>query len=245
MRYKITVEYDGTPFSGWQRQLDAPSVQATIEEALKRLTQEDITLFVAGRTDAGVHALAQICHFDIKKAFEPFRLRAALNAHLRPYPIRILEAEQVDNEFHARFSANSRTYLYQILQRSAPPALDVNRVWHISQPLDIDSMKKASDHLIGHHDFTSFRSSHCQAKSPIRTLSSIDIWQEDNYLLTQIHAPSFLHHQVRNIMGTLAQVGLGKRPIDWVADVLIAQNRCLAGATAPANGLYLMEVGYD
>ncbi|TAE82959.1 MAG: tRNA pseudouridine(38-40) synthase TruA [Alphaproteobacteria bacterium] len=244
-RYKLTLEYDGTPFSGWQRQPHAPSVQATLEAACLAYCGEDVTAHCAGRTDAGVHALGQVAHMDIARGDDGFRVREALNAHLRGSGVVVCEAQQVDDSFHARFSAVRRHYLYRIVHRRAPLALDAQRAWHIPYPLDEDTMREAASYLLGQHDFTSFRDSECQAESPIRTLDALDIHRIGEELHLRLHARSFLHHQVRIITGTLIEVARGKRSAHAIHDILKARQRCAAGVTAPAHGLYFTHVDYD
>lgn len=245
MRYKLTLEYDGGPFSGWQRLGDAPSVQATIETAVENITGARADVIGSGRTDAGVHAMAQIAHVDIEKAFaSPQRLADALNAHLRPHPISVLSAEEAAPDFHARFDAVRRVYLYSILNRRAPEALSVGKVWRVARRLDADAMDAAAQRLVGHHDFTTFRDSHCQAKSPIKTLDRCNVLRRGETVQVWCEARSFLHRQVRSMVGTLAEVGLGKMSADEVADALTAKDRARCGPVAPADGLYLMRVDY-
>jgi tRNA pseudouridine38-40 synthase len=243
-RYRLLIEYDGTPFQGWQRQANGPSVQATLEAALLACAGEPATLTAAGRTDAGVHALGQVAHLDLARAWLPERLTGALNFHLRPAPISVLEAREVPPDFHARFSAVRRRYLYRILNRRAPPALDRRRAWHIPAPLLPERMHAAAQCLVGRHDFTSFRSSECQSASPVKTLDLVHVRQTGDLIEIRLAARSFLHHQVRNIVGTLKPVGEGKAPAGHVRAVLEARDRAAAGQTAPAEGLYLEEVEY-
>lgn len=243
-RYRVTIEYDGTPFCGWQRQADQPSVQQTLEEAIAKFSGETLRTQAAGRTDSGVHALGQVAHFDLKKQWDPFRVGDALNYHLKPHPIAIVNVEQVTEKFEARFSAIGRHYEYRILNRRARPVLDRDRVWYVVNPLDADAMHQAAQVLVGQHDFTTFRASECQAKSPIKTLSSIAVRRElDNVVIT-VSGRSFLHHQVRSITGTLKLVGEGKWKAKDVADALEARDRSRCGAMAPAAGLYLVKVDY-
>jgi len=244
-RYKLIIEYDGGPFRGWQRQDNGPSVQETLESAVSALSGEDALVQGAGRTDSGVHALAQVAHVDISKEFPSDTVRDALNHHVRPHPVSVVSAEIVDTEFHARFSATGRAYLYRILNRRAPPALDRGRVWWHAAPLDAAAMHDAAQHLIGHHDFTTFRASECQAKSPEKTLDKLNVSRAGEEIHIVAEARSFLHHQVRNIAGTLQLVGTGKwRPRD-VAKALAAKDRAAGGPTAPPDGLYLTRVDYD
>ncbi len=244
-RYRLTLEYDGRGFVGWQRQARGLSVQQALEEAVAAFCGERTTVFAAGRTDAGVHALAQVAHVDLARDFPPERVMGALNAHLRPHPVVVLEARRVTTDFHARFSATERRYLYRILNRRAPPALDRGRVWHVGRPLDAERMQEAATLLVGRHDFTSFRDSQCQARSPLKTLRRLYVRRHGEIVEIHAAARSFLHHQVRNMVGTLALVGSGRKPIAWVAEVLAARDRRCAGPTAPAEGLYFAGVDYD
>ena len=241
-RWRLLLEYDGAPFRGWQRQGDAPTVQGALETALAAFTGETPTVTGAGRTDAGVHALAQVAHLDLARDWLPERLLGALNFHLRPNPIAVLEARETPADFHARFSCTGRRYLYRILARRSPPALARGRVWHVPVPLDHEPMHVAAQALVGRQDFTSFRSSECQSASPVKTLSGIHVARDGELILCRLWARSFLHHQVRNIVGTLKTVGEGKAPIDHVRDVLAARDRSAAGQTAPAGGLFLESV---
>jgi tRNA pseudouridine38-40 synthase len=244
-RWKLTIEYDGGPFVGWQRQANGPSVQAALEDAVFRFTQEEALVQGAGRTDSGVHAMGQVAHVDIEKNVDGDTVRDAINFHLKPNPVSVLSTQVVSGEFHARFSATRRAYLYRILDRRPPPAIEVGRVWHVARRLDADAMHEAAQTLIGHHDFTSFRAKDCQASSPMRTLDRLDVYRVGDEIHINTEARSFLHHQVRNFTGTLKRVGDGKwSPRDvWTA--LEACDRAAAGETAPAEGLYLMEVGYE
>jgi len=244
MRWKLTIEYDGGGLVGWQRQDNGPSVQAALETAIHRFCGETATVHGAGRTDAGVHALGQVAHADIHKETDADTVRDALNAHLRPDPIAVLNAEAVDDEFHARFSATGRAYLYRIANRRPPLTLEAGRAWHVTPPLDADAMHHAAQALIGRHDFTSFRASLCQANSPVKTLSALDVSRDGDMVLIRARARSFLHHQVRNIAGTLMLVGIGKWGRADVEAALAARDRAAAGQTAPAHGLYLSEVFY-
>ena len=244
-RYRLTLEYDGTPFVGWQRQDNGPSVQAALEAAVARFSGETVTATAAGRTDAGVHARGQVAHIDLAKDWDAFRVSEALNHHLRPDPVAVLDAATVDATFHARFSATERRYRYRIVNRRAPLALDRERAWQVNLPLDADAMHTAAARLIGKHDFSTFRASLCQAASPVKTLSAIIVARDGDSVLIDVAAPSFLHHQVRNIAGTLLLVGLGKWSADDVAAALAARDRARGGETAPAHGLYLMAVRYD
>lgn len=243
-RYKLIVEYDGGPFVGWQRQANGPSVQQAVEEALLRLTGETISLRAAGRTDSGVHALGQVIHFDLVREWPEDRLREGLNAHLRPAPVAIVAASAVPPSFDARFSAVQRHYLYRIVNRRPPLALDRGRAWRYSRPLDADAMQKAARYLVGTHDFTTFRHTDCQAKSPIRTLECLEVTRSGDELAITASARSFLHSQIRSFAGTLALVGEGKwQPAD-VGDALAARDRRACGPIAPPDGLYLTRVDY-
>jgi tRNA pseudouridine38-40 synthase len=243
-RYKLTIEYDGTPFVGWQRQDNGPSVQAALEAAIQKFTGENVTTVAAGRTDAGVHALGQVVHADLAKDWPAGTVRDALNFHLQPHPIAVLEAEAVPDDFHARLSAVERRYLYRILNRRALPAVDRDRVWHVPHPLDDVAMHEAAQVLVGHHDFTTFRASICQARSPVKTLDQLDVRRDGDEIRIVARARSFLHHQVRNMAGTLKLVGDGKWTRQDVAEALAARDRARGGPTAPASGLYLTGVRY-
>ncbi len=243
-RYKITIEYDGTNYSGWQQQNKAPSIQEELQKAAFSFLSENVCLTGAGRTDAGVHAMGQVAHFDTLKEFDPFRLCQAFNAHLRPQPISVLNAEIVDENFHARFSAKKRFYIYKILNRRSRPALYENRVWWVHQPLDVEKMADAAQVLIGKHDFTTFRAAACQAKSPVKTLDEITFEQNGEIICIHVGARSFLHHQVRNIVGTLKLVGEGRWTKQNVIDALAAKDRKAGGPTAAAEGLYFGKVLY-
>lgn len=243
-RYKLTVEYDGGPYAGWQRQANDRSVQGELESAVERLTGEPVTIRGAGRTDAGVHARGQVAHLDLAKDWDGSKLRAALNAHLRPAPIAILLAEAVDADFDARFSAIRRRYLYRIINRRAPLALEASRAWQVARPLDSVAMHEAAQALVGTHDFTTFRSAECQAKSPIRTLDALDVRRVGEEITIAATARSFLHNQIRSLAGSLKLVGEGKWPIEGLAEALAARDRKACGTVAPPGGLYLTEVEY-
>jgi tRNA pseudouridine38-40 synthase len=243
-RYRVCLEYDGGPFNGWQRQDNGPSVQGALEEAVFRLSGERVTATGAGRTDAGVHARGQVAHFDMVKEFSADTVRDALNAHLRPAPVAVLEAAITAPDFHARFSAVARHYEYRILTRRAPPALDRGFVWHVSRSLDAGAMHEAAQWLTGSHDFTTFRAAECQAKSPVKTLDRFDVRAMGDEIMMYASARSFLHHQVRSMVGSLKLVGEGKwRPQD-VAKALDARDRSACGPVAPPEGLTLMRVIY-
>ncbi|HWJ20260.1 MAG TPA: tRNA pseudouridine(38-40) synthase TruA [Geobacterales bacterium] len=243
-RYKVTIEYDGTPFSGWQIQANGPSVQGELARAIEGLTGQHIIPRGAGRTDAGVHARGQVAHFDLVRDYGPGTVRDALNFHFRPSPIAILDCEIVDESFDARFSAQARHYLYRICNRRTPLVLDRNRAWQVAPPLNVTAMQEAAQFLLGRHDFTTFRAAQCQAKSPLRTLSSLDVVREGETIVITTSARSFLHHQVRSIAGSLKLVGEGKwQPAD-LRRALEERNRMACGPVAPACGLYFMEVVY-
>lgn len=244
-RYRLTIEYCGTGFVGWQRQANGLSIQEALETAARRFCGETITVFGAGRTDAGVHALAQVAHVDLPRSTPPDEIRGAVNHHLRPHAISILAVEPVPSDFDARLSATGRRYLYRILNRRAPPALDRGRVWHVAPPLDVAAMRAGAAHLIGHHDFSTFRDSMCQAKSPLRTLDALEVTRQGDEIHVIAAARSFLHHQVRNMVGTLKLVGLGRWQPEDVARALAARDRRAGGPTAPAEGLVLVTVRYD
>ena len=247
-RYALKVEYNGAPFAGWQRQAEQPSVQGAIEAALARLEPGPHTIAAAGRTDAGVHALGQVAHCDLTKDWDPFRLSEALNYHLKPQPAAILACARVDDDWHARFSATERRYLFRLLMRRAPATHDKGLVWHVRNPLDLDAMREGAAHLVGHHDFTTFRSTICQAKSPVKTLDEITIEPASGLSGPELHfrlrARSFLHNQVRSIVGTLERVGAGAWAPADVAAALAARDRAACGPVCPPHGLYLAEARY-
>ena len=246
MRYKLTIEYDGTSLLGWQRQLDGPSVQQYLEEILAKLNGFHREIVSAGRTDAGVHALGQVAHIDLEREMEPWKIREAFNGNLQAadVPVSVLAVEAVDANFNARFSAKKRAYIYRILNRRAPSPLLHNRVWWVPRPLDIKLMRQGAQYLLGHHDFSSFRAAACQAKSPIKTLDKLDISAQGEEVIFNVEARSFLHHQVRNFVGTLKLVGEGRLTPEDVKRILEAKDRSAAGPTAPASGLYLARVEY-
>ncbi len=244
-RYRITIEYDGAPFVGWQQQDNGPSVQGALQEALTSLTGETTPVLGAGRTDAGVHAFAQVAHFDLGRTWQTDRLRDGLNAHLGQQPVAVLNASAVDGDFHARFSARRRHYVYSIANRRPKLALEHGRAWRVPVPLDAAAMHTAAQCLIGQHDFTTFRASECQAASPVKTLDFISVERHGELVEISTHARSFLHNQVRSIVGSLKQVGTGKWPIEQMAEALAACDRTACGPVAPAHGLYLARVDYD
>ncbi len=246
-RFRITIEYDGGPFVGWQKQDNGPSIQGAIAEAITALSGENVSVFGAGRTDAGVHACGQVAHFDLSRDWEVDRIRDGLNHHLKPAPVSVLDAAETDDEFHARFSAVARHYLYRIINRRSPPALQRGKAWHVSRPLDAASMNDAAQALVGLHDFTTFRSVHCQAKSPVKTIDKIAVSvpaQDTEIIEIRVSARSFLHNQVRSIVGTLKRVGEGAWTAQDVSAALAAADRSACGPVAPPDGLYLMAVDY-
>ena len=243
-RYKILLEYDGTGFVGWQRQENGYSVQQAIEEALEKFTGQSVKVFGAGRTDSGVHALGQVAHFTLDREETADTVRKALNFHLKPAAIAVLEAAPVDDDFDARLSATGRHYVYRITNRRSPLPLERGFSWWVPVPLDADAMDDAAKGLIGKHDFTSFRATNCQATSPVKTLDSLDVSREGDVIAFDVRARSFLHHQVRNFVGTLKLVGEGKWTAADVTAALAQKKRAAAGPTAPAEGLYLVEVTY-
>ena len=243
-RWRLTIEYDGGPFMGWQRQDHGPSVQQALEEALHEMTGEEAQFTAAGRTDAGVHALAMSAHVDVMKSLTPHRLREGLNALVRPKPISILEVAEVADDWHARFSCVGRRYLYRILNRRAPPALDAGRAWHIAVPLDADAMQQGAAMLVGRHDFTTFRSAQCQSDSPVKTLDRLEISRAGEEIHIAAAARSFLHHQVRSMVGCLALVGRGQWAAQDIGRALEARDRAALGLNAPPHGLYFVEAIY-
>lgn len=243
-RYKLTIEYDGTPYVGWQRQANGSSVQGEIEAAVKAFCGESINVYGAGRTDSGVHALGQVAHFDTPRDTGADTVCDALNHYLRKAPISILSAERVDDDFHARFSAVGRHYLYRILNQRPPPALNRDKVWWVPKKVDAEAMHEAAQILVGDHDFTSFRATSCQAKSPVKTLDRLDVVRDGAEIRVTAAARSFLHHQVRNMVGTLMWVGSGKWGPPDVQASLESRERAAAGPTAPPEGLYLVKVDY-
>ncbi|MDH7796777.1 MULTISPECIES: tRNA pseudouridine(38-40) synthase TruA [unclassified Beijerinckia] len=243
-RYKLTIEYDGTPFAGWQRQANAPSVQQALEEAVHAMSGETVVVHGAGRTDAGVHALAQVAHIDLSREWRTDKVRDAMNAHLKPQPVAVLLAEAVDDTFEARFSAKARHYVYRILNRRAPPTVMRDGIWHVKRRLDAQAMHDAAQVLIGKHDFSTFRAAECQANSPLRTLDRLDVVRTGETIEIFASARSFLHHQVRSITGSLEHVGSGKWSKQDLKDALDAKDRARCGVVAPASGLYMLRVDY-
>lgn len=243
-RYKLTIEYDGAPFAGWQRQDNAPSVQEELEKAAEKLDQSAVKVQGAGRTDSGVHALGQVAHIDLTKDLAEDKVRDALNYHLKPNPVAILEAERVSDDFHARFSATQRHYLYRIIDRRVPLTLDRGQVWRVPRALDASTMHRAAQYLVGTHDFTTFRDAQCQAESPVKSIDKVAVARYGEEVQLTIEARSFLHRQVRSITGSLVEVGFGKwSPQDFKA-ALDAADRSRCGPVAPPDGLYLTAVDY-
>ncbi len=244
-RWKLTLEYDGRPFVGWQRQTNGQSVQQVLEEAIAKFSGETVCVHGSGRTDSGVHALAQVAHFDMQRPANAETVFGALTFYTRPWPVAILGVEAVAADFHARFSATGRSYRYRIVNRRPPLTLDAGRAWHIMHPLDDDAMGRAAQILVGRHDFTSFRASMCQAPSPVKTLDRLDVRRIGAEIEISAAARSFLHHQIRNIVGTLELVGCGKWSVDQVRVALEARDRRHGGPTAPPDGLYFISASYD
>ncbi len=243
-RYKLTIEYDGGGFVGWQRQRTGPSVQEAVETAIIRFCGEDLRISAAGRTDAGVHAVGQVAHVDLQRDFPPDTVRDAINFHLKPAAVAVLHAERVAHDFHARFSARARFYRYRITNRKAPPVLDRGHVWWVPKPLDAEAMASAARCLEGRHDFSTFRATLCQAASPVKTLDRLHVARSGHEITIEADARSFLHHQVRNMVGTLKWVGEGRWTRTDVEAALAACSRARGGPTAPAHGLYLIAVSY-
>lgn len=243
-RYKLVLEYDGSLFAGWQRQAGLPSVQAALEAACEAINGAPVEVIGAGRTDAGVHATGQVSHMDLIKAMRADKVRDALNAHLRPHPVSVLSAEMTDADFHARFDAVQRRYLYRIVNRRPDLALDRGRAWRIPSRLDAEAMHEAAQALVGRHDFTTFRDSKCQADTPVKTLNAIDVSRLGEEIEVRCAARSFLHRQVRSMVGSLVEVGRGKEPAHWISRILKAADRAECGPVAPPDGLYLTHVDY-
>jgi tRNA pseudouridine38-40 synthase len=243
-RFALTLEFDGGPFMGLQRQAHGPSVQQAIEEAVQAITGEAVTLHAAGRTDAGVHAVGMRVHIDVAKPFEPFRLMEALNAHLRPAPIAVLACEAKPDDWHARFSCIGRAYIYRIANRRAPLTLERGHAWQVPQPLDAEAMHRAAQALVGNHDFTTFRSVNCQSASPVKTLDRLEVRREGEHVMVDAAARSFLHHQVRSMVGCLALVGMSRWREEQVTEALAARDRGALGLNAPPEGLYFVHATY-
>ena len=243
-RYRLLLEYDGGPYCGFQTQADLPSVQGSLERAIAAFSGEAPRITAAGRTDTGVHATGQVAHFDVERTWPAGTVRDAINAHLAGEPIAVVEAEEAAADFHARFSAKGRRYLYRILNRRAPPALERGRVWHLKKPLDAEAMHEAAQALVGHHDFTTFRDMACQAKSPMKTLDEARVWREGDEIRLSFAARSFLHRQVRSMTGSLAEVGAGRWTAAMLKAALEARDRTACGQVAPAEGLCLVGVEY-
>lgn len=243
-RYKLIIEYDGTSYVGWQRQENGPSIQEALEKAAYGFCGETVTAAAAGRTDAGVHALGMVAHIDLDQDHEPRTVRDALNFHLKPAPIAIIEAIRVSEDFHARFSAAARHYLYRFKNRRAPVALDAGRIWHIVGDLDANAMHEGAQYLVGTHDFSTFRAAQCQAQTPVKSLSTISCARDGDEIQLKVSARSFLHNQVRSIAGSLVQVGLGKWQPDDIGKILKAADRAACGPVAPAHGLYFVTADY-
>lgn len=244
MRYQLTIEYDGTDYVGWQRQDSGVSIQSVMEDAVFRYCGERTEVYGSGRTDAGVHAMGQVAHVDIERGDSAHKVQNALNFYLKNKNIVVVGAQEAREDFHSRFDATKRTYLYRISTRYVPPCLEKNRVWHLGYDLDVKAMQQAANFLLGKHDFTSFRSTACGAKSPIKTLEKLDVVRVNDEIHLHVAAKSFLHHQVRNFTGTLRDVGMGKMAPEQVKEILEARDRAQAGITAPACGLYLVQVDY-
>lgn len=244
IRFAFTVEFDGRPFMGWQRQAHGPSVQQALEDAIRAITGEQSVIHAAGRTDAGVHGLGMRAHADIAKDIKPFRLMEALNARLRPHPVAVLACDVVPDDWHARFSCMGRAYVYRIANRRAPLTFENGLVWRVIQPLDTDAMQEAAQLLVGRHDFTTFRSAHCQAESPLKSLDRLDVEREGDRIAIHAEARSFLHHQVRSMVGCLALVGMGRWTVDDMRTARDARDRTALGLNAPPDGLYFVNARY-
>lgn len=244
-RYKLLIEYDGNELSGWQLQSNLPTVQGVLENAIEKIHQVLCRVIGAGRTDAGVHAMGQVAHVDLPRSWDPFDLRNAINGNMRPHRVSVIEIEEVEESFHARFSATKRRYLYRILNRRGPPALDLGKVWHMPTPLDATAMHEAAQMLLGTHDFTTFRATNCQALSPVKTLDVLNVSRYGEDIEIEAASRSFLHNQVRSMVGTLKLVGEGKWKPGDVKKALDAKDRKECGMVAPPQGLYLVNVGYE
>ncbi len=245
MKYKITIEYDGTNYVGWQKQPKLPSIQEKIEYAVTQFSKQVVEVYGSGRTDAGVHAIGQVAHLTLHKEYDEYRVLCALNYYLKNEAIAIIAVHKVNEQFHARFSANNRKYIYKIINRKAPLTIDRNLAWHVHTSLEITAMQQGAKFLLGTHDFSTFRAAECQAQSPIKTIDSIVLYHNQEIITFEITAKSFLHHQVRNMVGTLCQVGLGKWQPRDIEQAIQKQDRKYGGPTAPACGLYFHSVHYD
>lgn len=243
-RYKLTIEYDGTPYVGWQMQDNGPSIQGALQAALLKLSGVDFTPHGAGRTDSGVHARGQVAHIDLNAEWSLDKLRDGMNYHLKPVPISVICAEAVSDEFDARFSATARHYEYLIINRRARLTLDAMRAWHVARPLDNELMHLAAQNFVGHHDFTTFRSVHCQAKSPLKSIDKVEVIRSGEVISIFVSARSFMHNQVRSMVGSLVAVGTGKWQADGIKKALLAKDRAACGQVAPAHGLYFTKVDY-
>ncbi|RYY97070.1 MAG: tRNA pseudouridine(38-40) synthase TruA [Alphaproteobacteria bacterium] len=243
-RFKLTIEYDGSAFAGWQRQEDVPSVQGAIEQACEALDGAPVLVTGAGRTDSGVHATGQVAHIDLRKEMRADKVRDALNAHLRPHAIAILQSEDAAPDFHARFDATGRSYLYRIINRRADLALDRGKAWRVPVDLDAEAMHRAAQALVGRHDFSTFRDSQCQAETPVKTLNEMSVSRTGEEIAIRTSARSFLHRQVRSIVGSLVEVGRGRESESWIAEILAAADRTKCGQVSPPDGLYLVGVSY-
>ena len=243
-RYALTLEFDGTPFMGLQRQTHGPSVQQAVEEAVEAFCGEQVRMQSAGRTDTGVHAYAMRAHIDLEREWPTFKVSEALNAHLRPHPVAVTDCEIVPDDWHARFSCEGRSYIYRICNRRAPLTIEKNRAWQVPQPLDEAAMHDAAQVLVGQHDFTTFRSVNCQAQSPVKTLDRLDVYRRDEWVFIEAEARSFLHHQVRSMVGCLAYVGMGRWDKQRVAAALETKDRQALGLNAPPYGLYFVSAKY-
>jgi tRNA pseudouridine38-40 synthase len=243
-RFRLTIEYDGRPFMGWQRQAHGPSVQAALESSAAAILGEEIVVHAAGRTDAGVHGRGMVAHLDVAKAVTPFRLMEGLNAGLRPHPVAVLDCAAVSDNFHARFSCVARHYKYRVVNRRAPLTFEAGLAWRVRTALDAEAMHDAAQALVGRHDFTTFRSAHCQAESPVRTLDCLDVVRESDVITVAVSARSFLHHQVRSMVGCLSLVGRGRWSAADLRAALEAKDRAALGLNAPPDGLYFMRADY-
>ena len=243
-RYKLLIEYDGRPFAGWQRQENAPTVMALIEDSLLRFTREEAVLFGAGRTDSGVHAVGQIAHFDLERDWHSQKITEALNHFLKETGVAILKVWKVTEDFDSRFMATRRYYRYRICNRRAPLTFEMGRAWQYSYPIDIDLMQQGADQLVGHYDFTTFRATACQAKSPWRTMEKLEVSRDGEWVYLDAMSRSFLHNQIRSFVGSLVEVGSGRKPVDWISEILHARDRRACGPVAPPDGLYLTQVDY-